>query len=62
MLTFPIDFSTKNARGYKDKGARSIKVAVLIQSGRYEKNYHSYEDVTRNLGYNLKIFFKKKKL
>ena len=37
---------------------RSIKTAVIIAPGDQENDYKFYENVTYNVGLNLKIFFK----
>jgi len=37
---------------------RSIKAAVIIAPGDQENDYKFYENVTHNVGLNIKIFFK----
>lgn len=40
----------------QDQKIRTIKAAVLIPKGVQEENYKFYENVTHNVGMNLKVF------
>jgi hypothetical protein len=43
---------------YRKAKSCSIKTAIIVATGKQEKAYRFFETVTRNLGLNIRIFFR----
>jgi hypothetical protein len=43
---------------YRNVKTRYIKTAIVVTTGKQEKVYRFFEIVTRNLGMNIRIFFR----
>lgn len=43
---------------YRNEKMRSIKTALIVAQGKQEKTYRFFETVTRNLGLNIRVFFR----
>ena len=41
---------------YKNWETRTVKTAIIVTAGRQEKVYRFFENVTNNVGLNIKIF------
>ena len=43
---------------YRNSKTRGIRTAIVVSTGKQEKIYRFFETVTRNLGMNIRIFFR----
>ena len=43
---------------YRNARQRSVKTAIVVSEGKQEKTYRFFETVTRNLGLNIRVFFR----
>ena len=49
-------FLPRRLAAYRDRNARTVRTALVVSAGGQEKVYQFFENVTSNLGLNIRIF------
>ena len=50
-------FLPRRLAAYRNRETRTVRTAIIISAGRQETVYRFFENVTSNLGLNIRIFF-----